>query len=463
MRMALGLLALLLGAAATAADVAAQTGGHTLVALFAHPDDERIVGPMLARYAREGRDVYLVIATDGSKGVRQHAGVPAGDSLAHVRAEEARCAARQLGIHPPILLGLEDAGLASFASLERLRDGVRRVLQDLKPEAAITFGSEGGTGHPDHRLVGDVVTEVVQTGGAGIPQTLYYASLPAERMQDAPPAQPNVTSIPQRYLSVSVSFTPEDLEATRRAFACHATQYTPAEMDAIMRYLAHGFGGAVHLKPWYEERLHQDWAYLARYREANARLGPPPAGERRVVFYGNSITEGWARYFDTMFPGKPYVGRGISGQTTPQMLVRFRQDVIGLAPAVVVILAGTNDIAGNTGPSTPAMIEDHLASMVELAQANGIHVVLSSVLPVYDYPWRPGLEPAQKIVALNEWMKRYAAEHDLVYLDYYSAMVDARGGLRSELSYDGVHPNEAGYRVMAPLAERAIAQALAGR
>jgi lysophospholipase L1-like esterase len=212
-----------------------------------------------------------------------------------------------------------------------------------------------------------------------------------------------------------------------------------------------------------EERLHSDWAYLARYRDEDAKLGPPRTGEQRVVFYGNSITEGWAKYFDAMFPGKAYIGRGISGQTTPQMLVRLRQDVIGLAPAAVVILAGTNDIAGNTGPSTVEMIEDNLASMTELAQAHGIRVVLSSVLPVYDYPWRPGLEPAPKIQALNAWMKDYAAKHGAVYLDYYSAMADGRGGLKAELGTDGVHPNEAGYRVMAPLAEQAIAQALKQR
>lgn len=203
-----------------------------------------------------------------------------------------------------------------------------------------------------------------------------------------------------------------------------------------------------------------DWANLARYREANIALGAPAPGDARVVFMGNSITEGWAPYFATMFPGKQYVGRGISGQTTPQMLVRFRQDVIALRPAVVVILAGTNDIAGNTGPSTLEMIEDNLASMAELAQANGIRVVLSSVLPVWDYPWKRGVEPAPRIVALNDWMRRYAASRGMVYLDYHSAMADERNGLRAELSGDGVHPNEAGYRVMAPLAEAAIAEAL---
>ena len=206
-----------------------------------------------------------------------------------------------------------------------------------------------------------------------------------------------------------------------------------------------------------------DWAGLRRYQAANAALGAPAADERRVVFYGNSITDSWAAHFQSMFPGKPYVGRGISGQTTPQMLVRFHQDVVALQPAVVVILAGTNDIAGNTGASTLQMIEDNLSAMTEIAKAHGIRVVLSSVLPVFDYPWRPGLTPAPKIVELNAWMKRYAVHSGETYLDYHTAMVDARGGLPLSLSADGVHPNESGYRLMAPLAESAIAAALAKR
>jgi lysophospholipase L1-like esterase len=212
-----------------------------------------------------------------------------------------------------------------------------------------------------------------------------------------------------------------------------------------------------------EERFHNDWPNLQRYREANAKLPAPMKNENRVVFLGNSITEGWAPHFATMFPGKPYIGRGIGGQTTPQMVLRFRQDVIALKPKVVAILAGTNDIAGNTGPSTLEMIEDNIASMAELAKSNGIHVVLSSVLPVWDYPWKPGLEPAPKIIALNKWMKEYARTHGAVYLDYHSAMADSRGGMRSELASDGVHPNEAGYRIMAPLAEQAIQKALRGK
>ena len=209
-----------------------------------------------------------------------------------------------------------------------------------------------------------------------------------------------------------------------------------------------------------DERQRLDWASLQRYRSANAELPPPLPHEARVVFYGNSITEAWAQHFATMFPGKPYIGRGISGQTTPQLLVRFRQDVVALSPKVVVILAGTNDIAGNTGPSSLLMIQDNLASMTEIAQANGIQVVLSSVLPVFDYPWRPGLEPAHKIIALNTWMRDYAATRGAVYLDYHTPMADSRKGLPRSLANDGVHPNEAAYRLMAPLAEQAIARAL---
>jgi len=211
-----------------------------------------------------------------------------------------------------------------------------------------------------------------------------------------------------------------------------------------------------------EKRNRVDWPYLARYRDSNTVLGAPKPGEKRVVFYGNSITEGWAQHFATMFPGKPYVGRGISGQTTPQLLVRIRQDVIALNPSAVVILGGTNDIAGNTGPSTIEMIEDNLASMAELAKANGIRVVLSSVLPVYKYSWAPEIEPAMQIVKLNAWMKSYAAKNGAVYLDYESAMSDEKHGLKCELTYDGVHPNTSGYRVMARLAEKAIADALSG-
>ena len=206
-----------------------------------------------------------------------------------------------------------------------------------------------------------------------------------------------------------------------------------------------------------ESRL-RDWPDLAKYQEDDAKLGPPARGESRVVFLGDSITEFWT--LSDSFLGKPYVNRGISGQTTPQILLRFRQDVIALKPKVVVILAGTNDIAENTGPTTLAAIEDNLTSMVDLAERNGIRVVLSSLLPALQYPWRPDLAPVEKIRALNDWMKDYAAKERLVFIDYHSAMANDKRGLKAELSADGVHPNKAGYAVMAPLAEKAIAAAL---
>jgi len=202
----------------------------------------------------------------------------------------------------------------------------------------------------------------------------------------------------------------------------------------------------------------EDWAQLARYRAADEAL--PGMEDGRVVFFGDSITDAWTANGGKFFPGKPYVNRGISGQTTPQMLVRFRQDVIDLHPDAVVILAGTNDIAGNTGPSSLVMIEDNLRSMTELAKANGIRVVLSSVLPVADYPWHRGLDPAQKIRDLNAWIKSYCTKAKAAYLDYWSAMADANGGMKPGISLDGVHPNAAGYAIMEPLAEQAIAAAL---
>lgn len=204
-----------------------------------------------------------------------------------------------------------------------------------------------------------------------------------------------------------------------------------------------------------------DWPQLKRYQAENAALAPAEEGVQRVVFFGDSITEGWgATGSARFFPGKPYVNRGISGQTTAQMLVRFRQDVLALKPAVVVILAGTNDIAGNTGLATQTMIEDNLHSMIALAKAHGIRVVLASLLPVSDYPWRPGTQPTEKVRQLNAALRDYAAQNALVYLDYYSAMTNAVGGMDAELAGDGVHPSQVGYARMAPLAEQAIAAAL---
>ena len=208
-----------------------------------------------------------------------------------------------------------------------------------------------------------------------------------------------------------------------------------------------------------------DWPQLDRYRAENAALAPVATGEQRVVFYGDSITDGWGRRPETgtFFPGKPYVNRGISGQTTPQMVVRFRQDVIDLHPAAVVILAGTNDVAGNTGPSTPEMTEDNFRSMADLAQANGIKVILASITPAFDYPWKHGMEPAPKIRAINAWLKDYCEQHGYTYLDYYTSLTDSEGGMKPGISFDGVHPNAKGYAIMAPLAQAAIDKTLAAQ
>lgn len=208
------------------------------------------------------------------------------------------------------------------------------------------------------------------------------------------------------------------------------------------------------------ERNKVDWPYLNRYRDENIKLGEPAEGEKRVVFMGNSITEGWKDLSPEYFSGRPYICRGISGQTTPQMLVRFRPDVIALKPAVVIILAGINDIAGNTGPATLEMIEDNIISMTELAEANRIKVILCSVLPAFDFPWNPGVFPSERIILLNKWIKNYASAKGFFYVDYYSTMVDEQKGLNKELTSDGVHPNKSGYIIMERLAEIEIARAL---
>lgn len=204
----------------------------------------------------------------------------------------------------------------------------------------------------------------------------------------------------------------------------------------------------------------QDWPELNRFRKQNKSLGLPAQGEQRVVFMGNSITEGWPNKDPEYFENPNYINRGISGQTTPQMLLRFRADVIDLKPRVVVILAGTNDIAGNTGPMTLEEIRDNIISMAELAKANGIKVIISSVLPAYDYTWKPGLEPNIKIPKLNAMLKDYAENNRFLYLDYFTAMADDRNGLPIELADDGVHPTKEGYMIMKKLAEEAIQTAL---
>jgi lysophospholipase L1-like esterase len=241
------------------------------------------------------------------------------------------------------------------------------------------------------------------------------------------------------------------------AFASFAQSAKPSDCDEL-KTRATGM----------ENRL-KDWPALARYHNANAALPAAGSQENRVVFMGDSITDNWSKPgFGGFFPGRPYVNRGISGQTTPQMLIRFRPDAIALHPKVIVILAGTNDIAGNTGPMTLAAIEDNLSSMADLAAANGIRVVLASLLPVSDYEKtkegkpinQTTRRPPEQIRALNEWIRSFAERNKLTYLDYYSAMIDAQGFFKAELSNDGLHPNDKGYAVMAPLAEQAIAAAL---
>jgi LmbE family N-acetylglucosaminyl deacetylase len=241
-----------LGMAASLACLPAAVMGQTsrpVLAVFAHPDDERVVGPLLSRLSREGRDVHLAIATDGSKGVRDHAGIPAGERLAAARKLEAECAAKRLGVRELHLFGLEDGGLASFVNLARLRTELAQLIARIQPVVIITFGPEGGTGHPDHRLVGNVATQIVQADHHRTID-LLYASLPAERLRTAPPSSPTVNGVADDLLTVRVSFENQDLVAGEEAFACHRTQYTTPEMAAINRTLAHVWNGHAYLRPW---------------------------------------------------------------------------------------------------------------------------------------------------------------------------------------------------------------------
>ena len=223
---------------------------RSVLAVFAHPDDERVVGPLLSRLSREGREIHLVIATDGSKGVRDHAGIPAGPALAAARKLEAECSAKRLGVRELHLLGLEDGGLASFATLGRLRTELENIIERVNPSVIITFGPEGGTGHPDHRLVGNVTTQVVQGGERHRTLDLFYASLPTERLRTAPRSSPTVNGMAEDLLTVRVPFEDRDRIAGEESFGCHRTQYTAAEMAAINRTLAYAWNGSAYLRPW---------------------------------------------------------------------------------------------------------------------------------------------------------------------------------------------------------------------
>lgn len=210
---------------------------------------------------------------------------------------------------------------------------------------------------------------------------------------------------------------------------------------------------------WAQQKT-EDWANIQRYNDDNEKLKLLPADNKRVVFMGNSITDVWINHDSLFFINNDYVDRGISGQTTPQMLVRFREDVINLKPAAVVILAGINDIAQNTGYIKPEDTFGNIISMVELAKANNIRVVLCSVLPAFDFPWKPGMQPADKVIHLNNMLKAYSKKNKIIYVDYFSALADNRNGMPDNLSHDGVHPNLAGYKIMEPLVQKGIADAL---
>lgn len=243
-----------------AAPTPEQTASRTLLAVFAHPDDEQVVSPMLARYAREGVKVVLAIATDGQKGVRQHAGISAGEALATARAGEARCACERLGIEPPILIGIEDGALHQQENKVKARDQVAKLLSALKPDAVVTWGPDGVTGHTDHRMISNIVTEVIQRGGAGVTSSLFYAGLPAERLpalKDAaggkPLPLPDVAVVAERYLPVRIAYTDADARSAAESLACHKSQYTPEEM-AMMTQMARTLeDGAVRLRPWFGE------------------------------------------------------------------------------------------------------------------------------------------------------------------------------------------------------------------
>ena len=251
-------------ALATAVSHSAQAQARRpILAVFAHPDDERVIGPLLSKLAREGRETHLVIATDGSKGVTDFAHIPAGAALAAERAKEATCAANRLGVRKLHLLGLPDGGLASFGVLGKLRSSLAAIIDSLNPAAIITFGPEGGTGHPDHRLVGDVTTQIVQSDARYASIDLLYASLPTERLRTAPRANPTVNGMAESLLTVRVPFEARDLAAGREEYACHRTQYTPAQMDSVNKYLAHAWNGTVWLRPW-NGTLHDPGIFKSR-------------------------------------------------------------------------------------------------------------------------------------------------------------------------------------------------------
>ncbi len=271
-----------------------------------------------------------------------------------------------------------------------------------------------GRGLGNLRLFG-VIGLLLASGHGAAPAQQPTASTPAVSTMTSPAAAPELT-VP-------------------------AANLTPQQVEGMQHKLA-------------------DWPQLARYREENSKLRAPASGEQRVVFYGDSITDGWGRLHGKFFPDMPWINRGISGQTTPQMLVRFRRDVLELHPEAVVILAGINDIAGNTGAESLNAVEDNFRSMVALAKSAHVRVVLSSVLPAARFPWHPGVDPRAEVAALNTWLQQFAGEQHLAYLNYFPALVGPDEGMKPGMSIDGIHPTDAGYAVMEPLARAAVTKAL---
>jgi acyl-CoA thioesterase I len=454
--------------AVIALSAAAASASGTVVVIAPHPDDaESSCGGLIANTVAAGEQVVILTMTGGELGVWGKG----ADEARAIRSQEARRAAAALGAAVEFFGALDGSLTADAANTEKLAG----ILLRLEPAAVLAPWTLDV--HPDHQAASLLAWRAFQDKRLAFALYFYETA-----------NGPHTTSarfVPTEYVDVTETF------AKKREATCRHVSQNPAEWFEMYVALARvrGYEADVGYAEGYVRARNssglggrpgttartltgprpgaaappqppQDWAGLARYRADNARLAPPPESEPRVVFYGDSITEGWLAAAPAFFAGRPWLDRGISGQTTAQLLVRFRQDVVALRPRVVVILAGTNDLAGNGGPATPEMAFDNIVSMTEIARANGIRVVLSSVLPAADYPWRPGLDPAPKIVALNAMIRAFAARAGAVYLDYHSAMADARGGLAADLTRDGVHPDAAGYAVMGPLAEGAVRRAL---
>jgi len=446
--------------------LAAPPPRPVLVVIAPHPDDaEASCGGLMINASTSGHDVIVLSMTAGEIGV----GGKTQEEARALRTIEARRAAGVVGARLELFGAVDGSLVADAAAAEKLTSLLARLHPDV---VAAPWPLDV---HPDHQAAGMLAWRAFHDRRSTF-ELFFYETANG----------PHTTSfrfVPTDYVDVTRVF-----DQKREATYQHASQ-NPADWFEQYRVLARarGYEADVDYAEGYVRARSSsglggrpgrtlatlaaradgaapdpDWARLERYRADDARLGAPRPGEQRVVFYGDSITEGW---FASHSPaaGRPWIGRGISGQTTAQMLVRFQQDVVALAPRVVVILAGTNDIATNTGPYREDDTFANLEAMAELARAHGIRVVLASILPASDYPWNRGLEPAPKITALNARLRDYARGRGLVWLDYHAAMADEHGGLRPGLGDDGVHPNREGFAIMAPLAERAVAAALAVR